>query len=124
MAMTKTSVWLPWIVATATISGCFEEIEDEPPDDECDFSYENAIFDGEGVDVFYLYLSSSTASEWGPDLLDANILPYGATVVVEDVPRGSWDTRVVDEDGYPYSVYGIDCDGEDLHWRITVGNVN
>jgi hypothetical protein len=131
MATTKTSAWLPWIVATAMLSGCFEDIEDEPAthdrdepsDDECSFSFENAIVDGGGIDVFYMYVASSSSSEWGSDLLGANILPYGEIAVVH-VPLGTWSTRVVDEDGYGYSRYGIDCDGDDWYWRITVGDVD
>jgi hypothetical protein len=97
----------------------------EPPAEEtCTFTYQNAIVDGGlEITIFYIYLFPSGADDLGSDLLGSRVLPYGYELDVTDVPQGTYDTVVVDEDDYFYVASGVECDGSDWSWLITVGDV-
>lgn len=131
--------------ALAAASGCANEADDEevdsfgdpagpgdgsseppPPDegDECSITYQNAIYDGGEVTIYYIYLFPTGADELGPDLLGTSgVLLYGYQLEVTDIPPGTYDTIVVDEDDYFYVATEIDCDGNDWTWRITAEDV-
>jgi hypothetical protein len=101
-----------------------EQDASEPPaGEECTFTYENAIYDGGPIDVYLLYLSPASSDELGNDFLGSNILPYGYQVELSEVPAGTYDTMVVDEDGY-YYIERVTCDGSDWYWRITTEDVD
>lgn len=53
-----------------------------------------------GQTIMELYVSSSAVSNWGPDLLGANVLPPGQTFIVR-LPNGQCvnDIRIVVEGG-------------------------
>ena len=96
-----------------------------PPTEECTFTYRNSIKDnGYEVDVWLIYLFPAGSSEIGDDLLGSNVLPYGFELEVSGVPEGRYDTMVVDEDAYYYIESGVECDGSDWTWTITVGDVD
>lgn len=93
-----------------------------PTGGSCTFVYENAIVDGTGIDIHHLFIAPVDSPSWGEDLLGEEILPYGAIAYVERIPRGDYDTMVVDEDGYTYGRFGVTCD-EDWYWTITLADL-
>lgn len=104
------------------LSGCAEDADDfaamEP--DTCTFTYRNSIVDGgTEIDVWYIFLFRSGSDEIGDDLLGSSVLPYGDGFELTDVPLGSYDTIVVDEDSFYYLEAEVECDGEDWTWVIT-----
>jgi len=49
-------------------------------------------------DIHRVYLSPTNQSQWGPDQLGAEILTRGESYTIQNVPCGSYDIRLVDED--------------------------
>jgi hypothetical protein len=99
----------------------------EPPpsqeQDGCSITYQNAIYDGGEVTIFYIFLFPTGADDPGPDLLGTTgVLPYGYQLEVVDIPFGTYDTIVVDEDDYFYVATEIDCDGNEWTWEITAAD--
>lgn len=96
-----------------------------PPVVECTFTYQNAINDnGNEVEIWLVYLFPAGSDEIGDDLLGSEVLPYGYELSVAHVPEGRYDTMVVDEDAYYYIETGVECDGSDWTWLITVADVD
>ncbi len=56
--------------------------------------------------IYYIYMSPSSESVWGGDLLGSNVLHTGSTFQLYNVPEGSWDIRVVDSSGDVKEFYG------------------
>ncbi len=130
-------------IALGVTSGCFSP---EPTDDEgemandgregpvdgaaddpassddalpCEFQFYNFIAFGEYLpDIYRLHVSPSEVSTWGPDLLGDDVIVFAAGVKVSDIPAGSYDVRVVDQDGDTYSLYGVQCDETTLRWDV------
>ena len=46
-----------------------------------------------------LYLSAVDANAWGPDLIGLEVIERGQSHRLADIPCGSYDVRVVNEDG-------------------------
>lgn len=100
-----------------------EEEEEEEQAGSCSITYQNAIYDGGEVTVYYIYLFPSGADDPGPDLLGSSgVLLYGYQLEVTDIPAGTYDSIVVDEDDYFYLSTGIDCDDNAWTWRITASD--
>lgn len=49
--------------------------------------------------ISYLYISPSESDSWGDDWLGDDVIKSGASYVVSDVPRGTYDMKATDEDG-------------------------
>ncbi len=66
------------------------------------------------ISVYYLYLSPSSSSSWGPDQLGANVLSPGETFTLRGVPCGDVDYKL---EGLGHTAlltrYGVplDCGG-------------
>lgn len=100
----------------------------EPPpeaDEECTFSYQNAIKDGGAeIEVWLIFLFPAGSDDIGDDLLGSDILPYGYQLDVSGIPLGTYDTMVVDQDAFYYAEFGVECDGADWTWRVTAGDAD
>jgi hypothetical protein len=128
-----TTVLLSCIFAVSA-SACLPPIEpdddggdgddsSEPlPEETCNLTYHNSIYDNGPVDIHYLYLWPDGSTDLGPDFLGDSILTYGERFTLADVPLGIYNTSVVDEDRYFY-VHVVECDGSDWTWTITVEDV-
>lgn len=72
--------------------------------------------------IYYVYMSSASDSNWGPDLLGSNTLAVGESLTLSNIAGGVWDIRVVDGSGHykewrneqiqPGTQYTLDVDGE------------
>lgn len=49
--------------------------------------------------IFYIYMSPSAQTTWGPDLLGSEVLMIGQTFTITGLTPGAWDIRVVDQSG-------------------------
>lgn len=47
--------------------------------------------------VYYIYMSPTSQSTWGPDLLGSNVLNVGQAFTLSNIQPGVWDIRVVDQ---------------------------
>lgn len=72
------------------------------------------------VDLHGLFLSPVDAGEWGPDLLEGDVLgARGGTIRLGRLPCGRWDLRIVDADGDACVLEDVDlCKGEG-EWKLT-----
>lgn len=48
--------------------------------------------------IYYLYISASDSTTWGDDWLGDDTIEAGASHVVSDVPRGTYDIKATDQD--------------------------
>lgn len=72
--------------------------------------------------IYYVYMSPSSDSNWGADLLGSNTLGIGQSLTLSNITAGVWDIRVVDGSGHwkewrneeihPGTQYTLDVDGE------------
>lgn len=63
-------------------------------------------------------MSSSASRDWGNDLLGNQILGSNQQFAVSMAP-GSWDVRLIDEDGDECIVLGVDVGQGTDSWEIT-----
>jgi hypothetical protein len=81
------------------------------------------IFNRTGYHVWYAYVSPSSSSEWGRDVLGDDVLMNGENVTVRLSrpldPQHKYDIRLVDSDGDTYTKMGVDIRGNlDLDFTI------
>lgn len=58
-------------------------------------------------DIYYIHMSPTSQSTWGPDLLGRDVLQRGQVFVIQGISPGNWDVRVVDRDGLRKEVYDV-----------------
>jgi hypothetical protein len=46
--------------------------------------------------IYYIHMSPTAQSTWGPDLLGNQVLGRGQTFTLSNISPGQWDLRVVD----------------------------
>lgn len=60
------------------------------------------VFNNTGVDIYYLYMSPSSSSSWGNDMLGSMVLDdgeYFETSIVVDRTDTEWDFKIEDLEG-------------------------
>lgn len=48
---------------------------------------------------YYIYMSPTSQSTWGPDLLGSSTLSVGQSFMISNIGEGYWDIKVVDSSG-------------------------
>jgi len=85
--------------------------------DQRDFTLHN----NSSVDIYYVYVSPSSSSFWGDDVLGEDVLPSGDTVdITFDDPRTAcvWDVKAVSRGGSEGYVYKVDlCSVSDVYFH-------
>lgn len=56
--------------------------------------------------IHYIHMSPSAQDTWGSDLLGANVLMPGQSILLTGVGQGNWDIRLVDGSGNVKEYYG------------------
>ncbi|HET9047467.1 MAG TPA: hypothetical protein VFN29_00675 [Chiayiivirga sp.] len=67
--------------------------------------------------IHEIYFSPASQSNWGEDHLGKDILEKGDSLTLTDVEEGTWDVRVVDEDGDECVLEDVEINGSDK-WVI------
>lgn len=81
------------------------------------------IINASGTDIWYLYVSPSSSTTWGNDLLGANIIPTGESYVLSDIPAGTYDLMVEDSNHNPIETWmGVDIAGFPT-WTVRGGGM-
>lgn len=75
----------------------------------------------DGWDIWYIYISPVTSDSWGDDWLGSEIL-YDGEYIVFDVPAGTYDIMLVDEDDDEYIQYGVDV-YDYYTWSVTLDDL-
>ncbi|ANB19623.1 hypothetical protein [Dokdonella koreensis] len=65
-----------------------------------------------------LYFAPTSDSDWGEDHLGKHTLAKGDQLTLTGVACGTWDVRVVDEDGDECIVESVDLCGDTDKWVI------
>lgn len=69
-------------------------------------------------DIHELYVSRSKSSKWGPDQLRKDTIDAGERFTLRNIDPGTYDLKVVDEDGTECVIEEADFD-ESKIWTIT-----
>ena len=69
-------------------------------------------------DIHELYVAKSKSSKWGPDQLRKDTIDAGEKFTLRNVDPGTYDLKVVDEDGTECMIEDADFD-ESKIWTIT-----
>jgi hypothetical protein len=46
--------------------------------------------------IYYIHMSPTAQSTWGPDLLGSQVLQRGQSFTISNITPGQWDLRVID----------------------------
>ena len=82
------------------------------------FALELIIVNKSEYDIHELYVSKSHSSKWGPDQLRKDTIDAGEKFTLRNVDPGTYDLKVVDEDGTECVIEDADFD-ESKIWTIT-----
>ena len=66
-----------------------------------------------------LYLSAVDANAWGPDLIGLEVIERGQNHRLADIPCGSYDVRIVNEDGEECVIGGAVLCADHDDWTLT-----
>ena len=77
-----------------------------------------------GYTIMYLYVSPTSSSSWGEDLLGNSVLSNGSTHRVNLNGHSSpmFDIKATDEDGDTYTFQNVDVSRRDI--TITLGDID
>jgi hypothetical protein len=81
------------------------------------FAGDVAITNNSDWTLDHLYISEVGESEWGRDQLGENTIGTGETFTLKGVPCGSYDVKLIDEDGDECEVADVDICGSG-GWEI------
>jgi hypothetical protein len=81
-------------------------------------AYDLVIVNKSKYDIHELYVSKSKSSKWGADQLRKQTIDAGEKFTLRDLSEGTYDLKVVDEDGTECVVEDEDVD-QHKEWTIT-----
>jgi len=70
-------------------------------------------------EIHHVYLSPTGDDNWGPDLLEDEILEKGDSLTLTNISCDTYDVKVVDEDGDECVIEEADLCGDNSYWKIT-----
>jgi hypothetical protein len=70
-------------------------------------------------EIHHLFISPTNQDEWGPDHLGKQVIAVGGSFELHKVPCGTWDVRIVDEDGDECILNSVDICASKEGWVIT-----
>jgi hypothetical protein len=68
--------------------------------------------------IYELYVSPTSESQWGPDQLGTEVVSIGESYELTGVPCGSYDIKLVDEDGDVCVMNAVDVCAGSSTWEI------
>ena len=69
--------------------------------------------------LFHFYMSPVDQQAWGPDQFGPDVLMPGESFTLTEIDCGTYDVKIVDEDGDECVVGGVDVCLEDAGWNIS-----
>ena len=69
--------------------------------------------------IHHLYVSPSKQKNWGPDRLGNYSVKEGERFTLQNVPLGTYDLKIVDEDDYECELEGVDLNADGMTWTLT-----
>jgi hypothetical protein len=68
--------------------------------------------------IHQLHVSPSASRNWGPDQLGKKIINRGERFTVRNIPDGTYDLKIVDEDEDECIIERVDIN-QDMTWTLT-----
>lgn len=65
------------------------------------------VTNNSSLSIYFLYLSPTSSSSWGPDQLGSTTIPIGGSFTVYDIPPDTYDLKVTSSSGTNAFLYGI-----------------
>lgn len=78
-----------------------------------------SLVNNTSFDIYQIFLSPSHESYWGPDQLGDEVLEPGYEFTLSGIPCGSYDLKLVDEDGDGCVIEGDYLCGDAGQWILT-----
>jgi len=79
------------------------------------------IINNSGRDIYFVYISSTDAEDWGEDWLNGEVIPDGASYTITGIPIGVYDLQVEDKNNEIIeNVWEAEI-SEDTSWTVTGG---
>lgn len=75
----------------------------------------------DGWDIWYVYISPASLDSWGDDWLGSEVMYDGETWEF-DVSNGTYDIKLVDEDGDEYIRWNVPVSGK-YYWYVTLDDM-
>ncbi len=72
-----------------------------------------------GYSIWYVYISPTSADSWGNDWLGSSETISSGYSKTFTVPNGSYDVKLIDEDGDEYIVWNMPISGT-VTWNVTL----
>ena len=70
-------------------------------------------------EIHHIYLSPTNDDDWGPDQLEDDILEKGQSLTLTGITCGTYDIKVVDEDGDECVIERVQLCNDHSYWKIT-----
>ena len=70
-------------------------------------------------EIHHLFLSPAEEDHWGLDQLGKQVIPVGGSFDLHKVPCGTWDVRLIDQDGDECIISDVDICASKEAWVIT-----
>ena len=76
------------------------------------------VINNSGDTIYYLYISPSDSTTWGDDWLIDDVIDAGASYMVNNIPRGTYDIKAADSDDDSIEmVHNVDLQGQ-KNWTV------
>lgn len=82
------------------------------------FAAQLTVVNDSKFDIHHLYVSPAAEKNWGPDQLGKKTIESKGRFTVRDIPAGSYDIKIVDEDDDECVLKALDLK-VDQTWTIT-----
>jgi hypothetical protein len=70
-------------------------------------------------EMHHFYVSPTKQDKWGPDQLGEETISKGKSFKLTGIPCGTYDAKLVDEDGDACVITGAKLCGAEYTWKIT-----
>ena len=83
-----------------------------PPDSQVTFRNDSKM------DIMELYFSRTASNDWGKEQLGKHLVRSGDSFTLSQIPCGSYDVKLVDEDGDQCDISAVQLCAESHTWAI------
>jgi hypothetical protein len=103
---------LSGLLTLAAAPGCLIVTDDDDPGATLE------VWNDSDFVITDIYLTQTTDRDWGPNLLDGDVLLPDERIVLVDINCDFYDAQLIDEDGITCELYDLDLCANDALWRV------
>ena len=112
MMRTRFLILSGFLTLGAAAPGCLIVTDDDSSDATLE------VFNDSDFVITDIYLTQTTDRDWGPNLLDGDVLLPDESIVLVDINCDFYDAQLIDEDGVTCEVYDLDLCANDARWHV------